>query len=75
VTDSRKGGHCYFHGNEGNNSFNCRNLATVSYAGNQSTARKRTSTTESELLRCRYNEYEKELFARFAEARDKSVPS
>jgi hypothetical protein len=23
-------------------------------------------------LRCRYNEYEKELFARFAEARDKS---
>jgi hypothetical protein len=69
VTDLQKGGHCYLHGNEGNNSFNCRNLATASYAGNQSTARKRTSTTESELLRCRYNEYEKELFSRFAEAR------
>jgi hypothetical protein len=46
VTDSRKGGHCYLHGNEGNNSFNCRNLATASYAGNHSTARKRSDNRE-----------------------------
>jgi hypothetical protein len=30
---------------------------------------------QSELLRCRCNEYEKELFTRFVEARDKSVRS
>jgi hypothetical protein len=46
VTDSRKGGHCYLHGNEGNNSFNRRNLATASYAGNQFTARKRSDNRE-----------------------------
>jgi hypothetical protein len=38
--------YCYLHGNEGNNSFNCRNLATASYAGNQSTARKRSDNRE-----------------------------
>jgi hypothetical protein len=33
------------------------------------------ATTENELLRCRYNEYVKGLFARLAEAGDKSVLS
>jgi hypothetical protein len=61
VTDSRKGGHCYLHGNEGNNSFNCRNLATPTREINPLLGN--VATTENELFRCRYNKYVKGLFA------------